>query len=88
MRTTVFNVVGEISPVHTLSPHHHGYKFSVTCRDRKGHGAFRPNGDPEVRAYVTQWCSENLSHSFTVAGYESVLFTDEEDAVLFLMAFK
>lgn len=84
----MFHVVGNIDPVKRISGETGFYAYSCTCRDEKNFPAFRDASDPKIREFVDAWCRDNLSFGFLVAGYESVLFTSEEDALLFYMAFK
>ena len=84
----MFYVVGNIDPVKRISEEGAFFAFSCTCHDEQGLAAFRDAADPQIRVFVADWCKDNLSYGYLVAGYESVLFTNEEDAMLFYMSFK
>lgn len=84
----MFHVVGKIDPIKRISEDEGFYAYSCTCRDEHNDPAFRDAADPMIKLYVENWCRDNLSFGFLVAGYESVLFANEEDALLFYMSFK
>lgn len=84
----MFCVVDQIRPVKGLSEEWMLFGYSCTCRDPNNGGAFRANANPEIRTFVQKWCEDNLNHSFLITDYETVLFSNEDDAVLFYMTFR
>lgn len=66
------------------------YTHAVHVRVELNHAAFREQSDGEGknRQEVLDWCTNNCSMPALIGGYELVCFQNEEDALLFYMAFK
>lgn len=62
-----------------------GFPFGVYVTDEKGGPACKV---ADIQEQILDWCTKNCKSYSKAGGYELVMFANEEDAILFFLAFK